>query len=256
MEDIRSKVSQTMEIIQNSPQDLESQILQDRADNLSLNFSESEFVIFVPGYKADPILNYVDNNTNVNQKMNLVIWSYNLLDTHTNVISIPYIARPKIKICRNTDQQSCSICLCIHQNKKLMNFLRNGQQQLLEAPKIIPSARKYIDPAINIISILSYGEVFPKEDKNITEADIKERINEFLSKFYIYPKPDEIDRIFGELVKTGIIIRTKGSPIRSYHLPNSIRKNMTANESDLIADVTKRAINKLSIRSLDQFLSE
>ena len=135
-----------------------------------------------------------------------------------------------------------------------MDFLTNLRYQLLEAPRIIPSARKYLDPAINIISILSYGEVFRKEDKNITELDLKDRINKFLSKFYILLSEEELSRILGELKIASIILHSRGSPIPSYHLTSIIRKNTTSNEDALIADVTKRAIRKLHhTRTLDQF---
>lgn len=185
--------------------------------------------------------------------MDFVIWGYNFQGTHTQVISIPYSGRQGIKTCKNTNAQGCIICLCIHQDRNLMGFLTNLQSQFLEAPRIIPSARKYLDPAINLISILSYGEVFRKEDKNITEFDLKDRINKFLSKFYISLTQDEISRIFGEMLIAGIIIPTRGSPIPSYHLTSSIRRNITANEGDLIADVTRRAIRKLHTRPLAQF---
>ena len=92
------------------------------------------------------------------------------------------------------------------------------------------------------------------EDKNITELDLKDRINKFLSKFYILLSEEELSRILGELKIASIILHSRGSPIPSYHLTSIIRKNITSNEDALIADVTKRAIRKLHhTRTLDQF---
>jgi hypothetical protein len=253
IEELRNKISLTREIISKSPQTITTQILQDKPSEISFNFSDAEFVIFTEGTYVQDLIDYIDSNINHGNKMSLVVWGYNFQNSRTQVISIPYIRRPAIKTCKNTGEQGCVICLCIHRDKVLMNFLTDFESQVLESPKIIPSARKYVDPAVNIISILSYGEVFQKEDKNITEFDLKDRISKFLSKFYVSITQDEINRIFDELLITGIILPTRGSPVPSYHLTSSIRRSMTANEKELIADVTKRAIRKLHTRTLDQF---
>lgn len=254
IEDLRNKISLTKEIILNSPQVITSQILQDQSGEIIFEFSDAEFVIFTEGTYVQTLVDYIDSAVNNGNKMDLVIWGYNFQNSHTQVISIPYIRRRGIKTCKNTGEQDCKICLCIHRDKTLMTFLTNLQSQLLESPGIIPSARKYLDPAVNIISILSYGEVFQKEDRNITESDLKERTKKFLSEFYISLSEDEIDRIFGEMRVAGIILPTRGSPIPSYHLTTSIRKDLTSSEDNLVINVTKRAIRKLRHNStLDQF---
>ena len=251
--ELESKISQTMSILTESPRDLYSQILEHFDNELPPQFLHPEFVIFTQGTFADSLLSYIGSGGEVNHKINLIVWSYGFVNSHMNVISIPYADRTGIKTCKNTNEQTCNICLCNHEDKTLMSFLRDLNNQLLEGPRIIPSARKYVDPAVNILSVLSYGEVFTKEDKHFTIQDLRDKIGSFLLKFSIRSLEAEVTDLINDMIITRIILPSKGFPIEAYHL-NSAIKNIISNEEALITDVAKRAIKYLKgTTTLDQF---
>ncbi len=254
MIDIKNKISLTKKIIRESPDVIISQILQNNSLNQTLTLKNAEFVIFLPGSYSQQLLDYVTNYlTKSDEQINLIIWSYNLEGTEDKAILIPYCRRPKIKVCKNTTEKDCEICLCLHEDRKLMDFLIHTNSQKLEMPRIIPSARKYLDPAVNIISVLSYGEVFRKEDLNITEPDIKARITSFLSDFYITSPDDEADHLFGNMKKAKIIRQNVRLPIPSFHLIGRVKRK-ASNEKELMDEVSKRAAKYLPpTRTLDQF---
>lgn len=248
---LKEKIILTNEIIKNSRDSITSQMLGNQGEEVKTNFDKAEFVLFTPGAHAQRLLEYVTSHQDLDEKISFVIWGYNFQDSHTKVIWIPYSRRPNIKTCKNTNELDCKVCLCIHEDKTLMQFITDLRSQSLESARIIPSKRKDLDRAINIISVLSYGEVFPRKEKHITETDIKDRINSFLSKFYILPNEDVAGRLLGEMIKAGILIRSGGLPLVSYHLSSSVS---TSNEDVLIEEVSKRAIRKLhDTRTLEEF---
>lgn len=175
-------------------------------------------------------------------KVSFILWSYTLYKTDINVMSVPYISKQNVKTCKNTAQQSCYTCLCFHESSDLMRFIRDYDHQYLPFPRIMPSARKYLDPAVTIMSMLSFGMLFLKGETDLTASDIKQRIKVFLSEYYVASTVDEAEHLLAEMVKARILMETVGSPLNSYHLNTEIKRTASGKVQELVEAVIKRVI--------------
>lgn len=229
------------------------QIAEAGRDGLELVRTNLEYVIFIPGSLSNRLIDYVTTTKkDWKNKTGLVIWSYDRKNADGDVIHIPYLHRANIKVCSHKEKSECSLCLCIHGNSKLLNYLKNTDEQELEKGRIMPSRQKYVDPVVNILSILSVGKLFRKSEKNLGQRDLTNRMKSFFHEFRIYPTQDELDFLFSLMFRGKIILKTKG-PITTYHLNGDI-SNALGDEYKLTEEVINRTVKyKLPQTFLEQF---
>jgi hypothetical protein len=209
------------------------------------NIERIEFVLFVPITYALELLNYINNDSINGDKVSFVLWTYTLLKTDINVISIPYISEQNVKMCKNYTQLSCHTCLCLHESSDLRHFINDSENQNLPLPQIMPSARKYLDPAATMIALLSHGMLFYRGETDLTKSDIKCRINRFLSEFNVISTIDEAEHLFAEMVKARILLKTQGSPLDTYHLNSEIKRTASGKIKELEDAVIERVIKNV-----------
>ncbi|AKA47888.1 hypothetical protein IX51_00950 [uncultured archaeon] len=253
--EIVAKIKKTEELAKNNVQDLIlSQISAVDPKKFTMRWDKAEYVVFIPGRLSMGIVDYIASNSKKwKNKTGLVIWSYDKGDTERDVIQIPYNHRNDIKTCRNIDNAKCNLCLCNHYSSKMASFFRHVDKQELEKPRIMPSKHKYVDPVVNIISILHVGKLFRSNEKNLTLNDIKERVKRFFIDYSIELDKQEIEFLIYLMNRGKIILKTKGDPMGAYHLNKDIADALE-DEKLLTEEIVKRTVNnKLPDTFLEQF---
>lgn len=241
--DIREKIILTKKVLNENSDAVVAQLPPTYRNHFKENIERIEFVLFVPNIHVQELLNYIKDDSINGDKVSFVLWTYTLLDTEVNVISIPYISEQNVKMCKNSTQLSCYTCLCLHESSDLIRFISDVDDQNLPLPRIMPSARKYLDPAATMIALLSFGMLFLRGEADLTKSDVKRRINMFLSEFNVVSTIDEAEHLFAEMVKARILLETQGSPLNSYHLNSEIKRTASGRiqevENAVIERVTK-----------------
>jgi hypothetical protein len=229
------------------------QIAETGQDGLELERTDLEYVIFIPGSLSKSLIDYITKTSkDWKNKTGLVVWSYDKKDADGDVIHIPYFHRDDVKFCRNKEESSCNLCLCVHGNKKILNYLKNSDKQELEKGRIMPSRHKYVDPVVNIISILSVGKLFKKTEKCLGQRDLTNRMRSFFHGFRIFPTQEELDFLFSLMFRAKIILGSKG-PIKTFHL-NKIIADALGDERNLTEEIINRTVKyKLPQTFLEQF---
>ncbi len=255
VKEIVDKIRKTELLMDNGEEEvILSQIAETGKDGLKIDRTNLEYVIFIPGRLSGKLVDYITATSKEwDNKTGVIVWAYDKKNADGDVIIIPYSHRPQVKTCRNMDKADCKLCLCVHGDSNLLNYLKNVDDQELELGRIMPSRHKYVDPVVNIISILSVGKLFKKTDKNLGEKDLIKRMSEFFHEFMVFPTQDELDYLFALMIRGKIILKTKG-PFPSYHLNGDILDAL-GEEKILIEEVIKRAVkNKLPQTFLEQFI--
>lgn len=254
VKEIVDKIKTTEQLLEDGKEKIIiDQIAQSGPDGLVMEKTNLEYAIFIPGRLSNSLIDYIsDTSKEWDNKTGVVLWSLEKKDADGDAIIIPYSHRSQVKTCRNVDKTDCKLCLCLHGQQKLLRYFKNAKEQELEIARIMPSRHKYVDPVVNIISILSFGKLFKKSEKNLGKPDLIKRMEDFFHDFSIFPNIQELEYIFFLMTRGRILLKTKG-PIQTFHL-NSEVSGVLGDEKLLIEEVVKRAVEKnLPQTFLDQF---
>jgi len=243
IEELEKKVNLTKSLL-NSEEGTKFIINQLAGKEISgpkLSIENPEYVIFFPSYDAKKFINYLNSSTKVDSsRIPLIVWSLEVFNSSDHCIQITYDNNSGVSTCRNCESDKDNkVCLCLHSDSRLMEWLRNSKSQSL--PKnfqIMPSFKGFGDTAINIVALLSMGQL--KAGRPYTDSEIVNGIKGMYEIYHINPTLEELERIKNVMIDSKILLRNRGSP-STYKVNSTISKTF-GNQNDLVYHVVEKVV--------------